>query len=205
MEDPVAEISGVIKLLCTTPPHTQHATLEKYFTKNASFLHPVCRVDSFANSRWFIGQVYLWYKIMTPKVDITSYSIGYDKENLVLYVTSQQYFKIWFLPAITPRLLSILILTQDVDDDFNAIADGPTTNSTSVTGKKKYYIKSQKDMYEPNELVRYFTPYALGTTLVTLVQIWATIFCVIGSTLGFPIISLEDSVSKSITKNKGSA
>ncbi|RMZ83035.1 hypothetical protein DV738_g1418, partial [Chaetothyriales sp. CBS 135597] len=190
MEDPVNEIAGVIKTLCTTPPHTQHAALAKYFTKNASFVHPVCRVDSFANSRWFIGEIYLWYKIMSPKIEIHSHSVAYDKENLVLYVYSKQLFRLGLFPAFKSSLTSVLWLTQDVDDDFNALAEG-------------YYIKAQEDIYHPTEVIRFILPYGVGTFLVTLLQIFATIVCVIGATIGFPIISLEDSISKSTELNKG--
>ncbi|RMD42746.1 hypothetical protein DV735_g2366, partial [Chaetothyriales sp. CBS 134920] len=204
------EIAGVIKTLCTTPPHTQHAALAKYFTKNAKFTHPICRVDSFANSRWFIGEIYLWYKVMSPKIEINSYSVAYDKENLVLYVYSQQRFRLGILPAIKAKLLTILWLTQNLDDDYNALADGvappnsSNSNGNSITGGGgKYYIKSQEDVYHPTEAIRYFSPLGLGTTLVTVLQIIATIFCVIGATLGFPIISLEESVAKSSSRNTG--
>ncbi|RMZ83130.1 hypothetical protein DV738_g1246, partial [Chaetothyriales sp. CBS 135597] len=207
--DLVNEIAGVIKSLCTTPPHAQHATLQKYFTKNATFTHPVCRVDSFANSRWFIGEIYLWYKIMSPKIEITSYSIAYDKDNLVLYVYSRQRFRLGILPAVKAKLLSVLWLTQNIDDDYNALADGvaphnSNSNGNSITGGGgKYYIKAQEDLYHPTECVRYFSPLGLGTTLVTVVQIIATIVCVIGATLGFPIISLEESAAKSSSLNRG--
>ncbi|RMD44020.1 hypothetical protein DV735_g1052, partial [Chaetothyriales sp. CBS 134920] len=200
-----AEIAGVIKTLCTTPPHTQHAALAKYFTKNASFIHPVCRVDSFANSRWFIGEIYLWYKIMSPKIEIRSFSVAYDQENLVLYVYSKQLFRLGPFPAFKASLTSVLWLTQNVDEDFNALADGVTTNkSNSITGNGgKYYIKAQEDLYHPTEVIKFLLPYGFGTVLVFFIQIFATIVCVIGATIGFPIISLEESISKSSELNRG--
>lgn len=72
----VAEIPQVIHSLTQTPPSLQRATLERYFTPSASFIHPLCRTGSFTGSRWFIWCIYRWYKIMSPHIDITIDSVG---------------------------------------------------------------------------------------------------------------------------------
>ena len=70
MDDPVRDITGIITTLCTGPPSVQRQAVETYFTPTASFTHPLCRTGSFNGSRWFIAQIYRWYKIMSPRIDI---------------------------------------------------------------------------------------------------------------------------------------
>jgi len=72
----VKEVTKVIHLLTQTPPVTQRETIEKYFTPNASFTHPFCRTGSFQDSRFLIRAVYRWYKIMSPRIDLTVKSVG---------------------------------------------------------------------------------------------------------------------------------
>ncbi|KAK4695792.1 hypothetical protein P7C71_g2029, partial [Lecanoromycetidae sp. Uapishka_2] len=76
MENPPAEINHIIHLLTQSPPATQRATIEKYFTPNASFTHPFCRTGSFEGSRWLIWCIYRWYKIMSPRIEIAVDSVG---------------------------------------------------------------------------------------------------------------------------------
>jgi len=73
---PETEIPQVIHLLTQSPPSTQRATLEKYFTPNASFTHPFCRTGSFEGSRWLIWCIYRWYKIMSPRIEMSVDSVG---------------------------------------------------------------------------------------------------------------------------------
>jgi hypothetical protein len=80
----VKEISSVIHSLTQTPPSTQHATVEKYFTRNASFTHPFCRTGSFelsdaVNSRFLVQSIYRWYKIMSPRIDLHVNSVGKER------------------------------------------------------------------------------------------------------------------------------
>lgn len=47
MQDPVREITGVVKSLVECKDATeQQVALKKYFTQNASFDHPLCAVSS---------------------------------------------------------------------------------------------------------------------------------------------------------------
>lgn len=74
--DAEQDIPHVIHLLTQTPPHTQRAAIEKYFTPNASFTHPFCRTGKFSNSRALILAIYRWYKIMSPRIDLRVNSVG---------------------------------------------------------------------------------------------------------------------------------
>lgn len=76
-----AEIPQVIHLLTQSPPSTQRKTLETYFTPSASFTHPFCRTGSFEGSRWLIWCIYRWYKIMSPKIEISVDSVGTSSQS----------------------------------------------------------------------------------------------------------------------------
>jgi hypothetical protein len=80
MDNPVDEISGVIRGLTQTSPSAQQATLERYFTPDAAFYHPFCRVDSFASSRYWVHAIYRWYKIMSPHIELDIHSIGSSRQ-----------------------------------------------------------------------------------------------------------------------------
>ena len=71
-----AEIPQIIHLLTQSPPSTQRKTLETYFTPSASFTHPFCRTGSFEGSRWLIWCIYRWYKILSPRIEISVDSVG---------------------------------------------------------------------------------------------------------------------------------
>jgi len=72
----VAEIPAIIHTLCRASPADQQTALETYFTPTASFTHPFCRTGSGPYSRWLIKQIYRWYKILSPYIDISIYSVG---------------------------------------------------------------------------------------------------------------------------------
>jgi hypothetical protein len=78
----VKEIPDVIRKLCQTPPSEQLETINTYFIPAASFNHPFCRTGAFEdgpfglNSRWLIINIYKWYKIMSPRVELEVNSVG---------------------------------------------------------------------------------------------------------------------------------
>ncbi|KAK2841658.1 hypothetical protein FQN49_006034 [Arthroderma sp. PD_2] len=114
MENPVAEIPGVIHLLTQSVPSVQRQTIEKYFTPSASITHPFLHSGSFQGSRWLIVRIFLFYKIMSPHVDLQVKSVAFDRENLLLYVTVSQIFRIFIIPFYTApvTLTTVLQLTK---------------------------------------------------------------------------------------------
>ncbi|KAH6892952.1 hypothetical protein B0T10DRAFT_481148 [Thelonectria olida] len=187
MDNPVKEISGVIKALAQGSPEQQEATLNRYFLPNASFTHPFCHVPSFPrgsislapdiNSRWAILGIYRWYRTLSPQVDITIDSAAFDQNSRLLYVTIRQTFKVWFIPFYKApvRLVSVLQLAQRT----------PFVRG-DVEAKQKYYISSQEDLYQSTECLRFVMP-GLGPYLWHLWQLCSTIICVIGSLLFLPV------------------
>ncbi|KAF3482605.1 uncharacterized protein GIQ15_05364 [Arthroderma uncinatum] len=117
MEDPVAEIPGVIHLLTQSVPSVQQQTIEKYFTPSASITHPFLRSGSFQGSRWLIVRIFLFYKIMSPHVDLQVKSVALDRENLLLYVTVSQIFRIFIVPFYTApvTLTTVLQLAKSTE------------------------------------------------------------------------------------------
>ena len=81
-----SEIPSIIHILCTARPSTQRKCIETYFTPTASFTHPLCRTGSSGYSRWSIIQIYAWYKVLSPHIDVTIDSVG--KSNLAGWRTS---------------------------------------------------------------------------------------------------------------------
>ncbi|KAF2687781.1 hypothetical protein K458DRAFT_414857 [Lentithecium fluviatile CBS 122367] len=172
MENPAKEITDVIHLLTQSPPSIQREAIETYFMPNASFTHPFCRTGSWGNSRFLIRAIYRWYKIMSPRIDITVNSVAYDARNLILYVDISQVFRIWVVPfyCAPVNLTSVMTLEQSPDDG-------------------KYYIQSQNDLYQADEFIKFVLPP--GWMLVWLWHFLSTFFCVVGSCLLWPISAME--------------
>ena len=72
----VAEIPEIIHKLTQGPPSTQEKTLMEYFTPDAEFIHPLCRVRRGPYSRLLILAVYQWYKILSPRIELEVNSVG---------------------------------------------------------------------------------------------------------------------------------
>ncbi|KAL2042474.1 hypothetical protein N7G274_004967 [Stereocaulon virgatum] len=178
MEDPPSEIPHVIHLLTQSPPSLQRATIEKYFTPNASFTHPFCRTGSFEGSRWLIWCIYRWYKIVSPRIELGVDSVAYDSKNLILYVTINQIFQPFVLPHfLAPHvsLTTVLHLTKP-----------PSTH--------RYLIRSQNDLYQVNEFVKFFSLFGVVSVGLFAFQFFVTLFCVLGAVLGWPVSWVEQNV-----------
>ncbi|OAF61458.1 hypothetical protein VC83_01931 [Pseudogymnoascus destructans] len=105
---PVKETPQVIRTLCSGTPAQQLAALDANFTHDASFRHTVCRVPSFGdvnvpllgavNSRWVIGCVYRWYKLLSPRIEVEIESVVPDQKTQRLYVSMAQTFSLFIIP-----------------------------------------------------------------------------------------------------------
>lgn len=89
----VSEITGVIQKLCTSQPKEQNYTIEKYFTHDAAFTHPFCRTGSNGYSRWLVQQIYLWYKVLSPTIEVHVDSIGMSSKSMYLLVADDFSFR----------------------------------------------------------------------------------------------------------------
>ncbi|KAF2088554.1 hypothetical protein K490DRAFT_64602 [Saccharata proteae CBS 121410] len=188
MEDPQRDIIPVIHLLTQSPPSVQRAAIERYFTPDASFTHPFCRTGSFSGSRFLIRAIYRWYKIMSPRVDLRVDSVAYDPTNLLLYVSIHQVFRLWPVPlyAAPVTLVTVLSLRRSSHPPPNPTAPKNGTHKT------RYYIASQNDLYQTSEFIRFLCPP--GFLFVWVWQFWATLFCLLGAVLLWPVTAFEEYV-----------
>ncbi|KAL6707845.1 hypothetical protein ACN47E_003745 [Coniothyrium glycines] len=173
MDNPVKDIPRVVHLLTQSPPSIQRATIDSYFTPDASFTHPFCRTGKWPNSRLLVAFIYRWYKIMSPTIDITVQSVAFDETNLILYASVFQIFRIWWIPCYYApvHLTCVLRLEQNPRDG-------------------KYYIKAQDDLYAVDQWIRFLLPG--GWVLVYMYQFWATVFCVLGVVVLRPVSWAEE-------------
>lgn len=159
------------------------SALARFFTRNAAFVHPFCRVPSFDGSRWWIAKIFQWYKIMSPRIELEIHSIAFDEEHYKLYVHMSQIFSIWVVPFhVAPvTLTTVLDLTTD-----------PTQSDASVNGDHRlYYITKQEDLYQTSEFVKFVVPH-VGHGLVVAWHLIATLFCLLGVTCLWPLLWLEE-------------
>lgn len=213
MEDPVHEISNVIHTLTQSPPSQQTACVETYFTPTASFTHPFCRTGSFGpeylphiggaslSSRWFILQIYKWYKILSPHIDLTVESVAFDAQHLLLYVSIHQIFKIQWVPfhKSDVRLTTVLKLAEDETrkaeiEEFSAKQAKKILKNDYAALQvphKRYLIQSQNDLYQTNEFVK-FVFFFGGCSAIMAWQFFATFACVLGAFLMWPVTYLEE-------------
>lgn len=198
MDDPPNEITHIIHLLTQSPPTVQRNTIEQYYTPTASFTHPFCRTGSFKGSRWLIWCVFRWYKILSPRIELAVESVCYDEKNLILYVGIHQLFKIWAVPfwrGADVRLVTVLTLVREggVGSVINGVEDQQTGSGGGGGGQTgKLRIQSQNDLYQVNEFVKFVSVFGILNVGVYAWQLFATLLCVLGAGIGYPISWVEE-------------
>lgn len=92
---------------------------------------------------------------------------------MICYVGISQVFHIWFIPIITAHvdLVTVLKLERSQDDGL-------------------YYLKSQDDLYQVNQFVKFFAPG--GSVLVWLWQMLATLMCLVLAVAFWPVSWYEE-------------
>jgi hypothetical protein len=115
---------------------------------------------------------------------------------MLLYVSLHQIFSIQFLSfhkshaSLTTVLHLIKLETFPSSTSQHEVKASQRTDS-----RTKYFITSQNDLYQTSEFVKFVFPwFGLGTFGVMLWQFIGTLFCIMGTVLGWPISSLEENV-----------
>ncbi|VDB98183.1 unnamed protein product [Peniophora sp. CBMAI 1063] len=140
MENPKKEIEEVFSKLTMAPSATiQSSALARYYTSDAGFRHPLCRIPCAPGSRDQLLGVYQWYRIMSPTIQGDVQEVVYDDEKAVLYLEVVQKFHIWYnpLPVHPARLIVRLSLRKEND---------------------LWYVSEQEDFYHPDELAALVIP-----------------------------------------------
>jgi hypothetical protein len=194
MDNPTEDITQVVHTLCQGTPDQQTKAINTYFTPNASFTHPFCRTGSFDGSRNLIHAIYKWYKLLSPKIELNVNSIGkiyhnpptsnqtntsitaYDSQNLILYLNITQIFSIWLIPF---HHANVTLTTE--------------LHLTRPPNSRKYYISAQNDLYQNDQLIRFFMPFGLGELSMHMWQYSSTMMCVFGAFLLAPATRLQQS------------
>ncbi|KAK0500868.1 hypothetical protein EDD18DRAFT_1146286 [Armillaria luteobubalina] len=140
MQRPAHEISAVVSLITTAvTPEIQQAGIQRYFTPDAGFRHPLCAVSSGPGSRERVLGIYQWYRVVSPKLELDVKSVVYDKEQgiLILEVVQSFHFRLSpFKPA--PSRLVVRLTLKEVD--------------------RLYYIAFEEDFYHPDDLMLLVVP-----------------------------------------------
>jgi len=176
MDSPTEDITQVVHTLCQGTPDEQTQAINTYFTPNASFTHPFCRTGSFDGSRNLIHAIYKWYKLLSPKIELNVNSVAYDSSNLILYLNITQIFSIWLIPF---HHANVTLTTE--------------LHLTRPPSSRKYYIKAQNDLYQNDQLIRFFMPFGLGELSMHMWQYSSTMMCVFGAFLLAPATRLQQS------------
>jgi hypothetical protein len=135
---------------------------------------------------------------------------------LIPYVSIRQIFKIPVIPfyRAVPTLVTVLKLTTylygDSEPEMRTSSAGGSQESYSELpsepeprrtqsgnanrNPKKYYIQSQNDLYQTTEWIKFVVPWGVGFTVVVVLQLWATLLCVVGAAVGWPITWLREYV-----------
>lgn len=203
----------MIHSLTQSPPSQQAVCIETYFTPTASLTHPFCRTGSFGpeylphiggaslSSRWFILQIYKWYKILSPHIDLTVESVAFDAQHLLLYVSIHQIFKIQWIPfhKSDVRLTTVLKLVEDEIrkleiQEFSAKQAKKILKNDYAAmqaPQRRYLIQSQNDLYQTNEFIK-FVFFFGGCSAIMAWQFFATFACVLGAFLMWPVTYLSE-------------
>ncbi|KAM0163074.1 hypothetical protein ACHAPG_001446 [Botrytis cinerea] len=192
MDDPKSQITSLIHALCSGAPSAQQQALEEYFTPDASFSHPLCSVPSFSsvrlpvvgevNSRWVLGCVYKWYKVLSPRVVVGVDGVEYNSEAQTLFLQLHQQFHLFFVPFFYPTVyLTTIIYLAPTKESSESNSSAPQT---------KYLIKHQEDLYQSAELVKFFWPG--GTQIISFWRLIATFLCILGAMIFAPMTWMEE-------------
>ena len=125
-------------------------------------------------------------KSITALTNLTNTTIpAYDPKNLILYVSIHQLFRIWLLPFFSAHVSLVTVL--------HLVPQNHTTNTSSPT-TTTYLIKSQNDLYQVNEFVKFASQFGILSVVVYAWQLLATLFCVLGAGLFWPVSWVEQNV-----------
>ena len=110
MENPLKEISTAINLCAgAASADEQIDAFQHYFTKDASFLHPLCYVPPGPDSRKRVIGIYLFYRSVAWKTSFEVQAVAMDEKTLHLYVDLIQrpYIRLVPFVAAVPYAVAI--------------------------------------------------------------------------------------------------
>jgi hypothetical protein len=103
----------------------------------------------------------------------------------VLYLNISQVFRIWFIPFYRAPVTLTTILHLLPGD---AVAH--------TLHNDKYFIRSQEDLYQTDEWIKFILPFSLGVAVVRVWYMIATLFCIAGVKVLAPLSTVLSGVKQ---------
>ncbi|CCG83620.1 Predicted protein [Taphrina deformans PYCC 5710] len=121
MNNPELEIKAIVLALTESDDAAKHkATVDKYFSKDASFVHPLCTVESGPNSREELKNIYAVYKFFTRDIHIDIQKVTIDSNCTRAVIELEESLSASFLPFLRVKNLKIISILdfERVDNRF---------------------------------------------------------------------------------------
>lgn len=121
MNNPELELKPIIYALTeNNDAKKQKATVDKYFSSDCSFVHPLCTLDSGPNSREQLKGIYAVYKYFTRDIHIDIQKITIDSNCTRAVVELEESLSASFLPLLRVKNLKIVTILdfERVDNKF---------------------------------------------------------------------------------------
>lgn len=103
---------------------------------------------------------------------------------MLIYLNITQLFSIWLIPFHHANVT----LTTELQ-----LVRPPSS--------RKYYIQSQNDLYQNDQLIRFLMPWGVGNLFVHIWQYSSTLMCVWGAFLLAPMTRLQQNLSEKRAEN----
>jgi hypothetical protein len=142
-------------------------------------------------------------------IDIESATVA--ERTSTVYVSINQTFALWFVPFYKARvhLTTVLKLSrltnlgsnENVGRNNIIEAREPAALTGPGQERAKYFIASQEDLYQVNELVNFLMP-GVAPLLWFAWQVYATLLCVVGSRLAALLDLIPNRGRANRTKDK---
>jgi len=118
---------------------------------------------------------------MSPEIrNVRILSIAFDKQHNELFVRLQQTFAIHVLPGHEARVELVVVL-------------GLQKGNGDRVSDDLYYIRSQHDLYPPDQLAHFLYGGWIASYFILLIQFFATAVCVLSTYIFAPVTWLEES------------
>lgn len=121
MNNPELELRSIILTLTENDDAKKHkATVDRYFTRNVSFKHPLCNLPSGPNSREQLKNIYAVYKFFTRDIHIEIQKITIDSNCTRAVIELTESLSAAFLPiwrVYNLKIITVLDLER-VDNRF---------------------------------------------------------------------------------------
>lgn len=146
MDNPVKEISLAINLCAgASSADRQVSAFHKYFTPDASFLHPLCYVPARPDSRKRVIGIYLFYRAMVPETHFNVKHVAFDER--IPGAEGHLFVELVQTPSL--RLVSYLTgWRPNVPMHINFQVVKSNANEDDKT-KTKWLISAQEDAVQP--------------------------------------------------------